>query len=319
MAYSRYDELTDAVRGGLDVGAQPGQWRTVGGQSGVNRQEWTSAGREDGIPVRDEGDHHLLLSDAPAPAISHPSNGSRVGANVVLWGTGAPGGRIVILDGPDELATADVDDTGVWGVSLHRMTPGSHRLQARSLAGTVERSVVSMPVQIQVEGEPVPVPAAGEPMPEARTSRVSWPLVAAAIVLAGVTAVATLLIRADVHIASTPTAAGHSRSVPSPAPSALPTTAPARSWNFPVLAGPADQTVLALSNPGAAQAVVTVVLSGSRQSVTLKPQNEAEIELAPRDRGGRIGVTSTAPIVAERVVVRKGKTSISYGLRASKS
>jgi hypothetical protein len=85
-------------------------------------------------------------------------------------------------------------------------------------------------------------------------------------------------------------------------------------WSFPAV-GAAEQTILALNNPGAARAAVDVSAPGTRQRVTLKAESEAEMELGPTARTGRIGIRSTAPIIVERIVVSKGKTYTSYGSR----
>src|SRR5690242_6185123 len=51
------------------------------------------------------------------PVITHPTSGSRVGSNITVWGTSAPGTHVEILDGTERLTTTETDDTGFWGTS----------------------------------------------------------------------------------------------------------------------------------------------------------------------------------------------------------
>jgi hypothetical protein len=148
----------------------------------------------------------------------------------------------------------------------------------------------------------------------ARKSRISRPLVAVGIVLAAVGIAAIVLTHAGIRLGSSSPSTGHTRNVKPAASAALPAPAPARSWRFPTMAGTADQTIVAFNNPGTAKAVVAVNASGTKQQVTLQPQSEAEMELGPAARTGSIDITSNTPIIAERIVVKNGKTSTSYGV-----
>jgi hypothetical protein len=245
--------------------------------------------------------------------ITHPRSGSYVGTNVTLWGTATPGGQVEILDGTEPLTFAEVDDLGFWGASLRDLSAGTHQLQARA------DGQISVPVRIVVEDGQVPVPVrpvAEDTSPAGKPRKTRLLLLAAGIVIAAAV-IALVVTRANVHLRSTPSSSGQARIVtPSPvAPTVVSAPVPARSWSFTALTGTVDQAILALNNPGTSRAIVAVVVSGSRQDVTLQPQSEAEMELGKQARTGSIGITSTAPIIAERIVVKHGKTTTSYGLR----
>lgn len=163
----------------------------------------------------------------------------------------------------------------------------------------------------------IPVPASALPqMPDTRWSQeqvsgsaarheshTARLIVSAALVLLAVFGgvVAFMSGRVQLNLGASPT---HTASAP----------APARSWRFPALSGGVDQAVVTFSNPGHKAATVRVSTSGTTQRVRLQMQSESEMELAPNKRVLPITVTSTVPIVVERIVVRGGKTYTSYGL-----
>lgn len=239
---------------------------------------------------------------AGTPTITHPPGGSRVGVNVALWGTATPGSQVEILDGTDLLASADVDDTGFWGVSLRGLRRGEHEVQARAMLED-EQIGSSAPLRLVVGAAP------------AEKRRRLRPILAAAGVGAAVVIAAGAFVLGGAHLslpgASSETKGGAPPARPVPTRPAAP--APARTWSFPAPAGSASQAILALNNPGSVRAAVTILIPGGTQHVTLRPQGEAEMELGARARTGSIRITSTAPIIAERIVVSKGKTSTSYG------
>jgi hypothetical protein len=128
------------------------------------------------------------------------------------------------------------------------------------------------------------------------------------VLLAAVGAIAELVLHpfgsgtSTARIAATPT--------PAVAP------APAPSWQFPAGSKPSDQTTVVVNNPGNSAAKITVSVGGAVQQVTLPPQGESEMDVAPQNRARAITVTSSAPIIVERIDVRQGKTYTSYGRHA---
>jgi hypothetical protein len=155
--------------------------------------------------------------------------------------------------------------------------------------------------------------ATGAPALPTRKRRLSWPI-AALVSLIGAFVVLVLALGV-LHLgASRPAGSAITASpAPSTRPTALSAPAPAQSWRFPRLAAPADQVILTFNNPGGSRAAITVAVSGSKQGISLQPQGEAEMELGGSARTGSIGITSTAPIIAGRIVVKNGTTTTSYG------
>jgi hypothetical protein len=129
-------------------------------------------------------------------------------------------------------------------------------------------------------------------------------LVAAGVVLIAAGAVVQLTL----HPFGQKSSVSHTaKALPAVAP------APARSWHFGAVSTPSDQTIVVVNNPGSGAAKITITTGATVQHVTLQPQGESEMELPPQQRAGAIAVSSSAPIIVERIDVRKGKTFTSYG------
>lgn len=173
-----------------------------------------------------------------------------------------------------------------------------------AVQGAGERGSLALERPLR-DAVPAPTPKLRE-QPRSRTvRRLAWVLLAVAIVFAGLVTILGMVL--NHHGASHPV---HTGTHP-PQPALL--------WHFAAITQPADQTTVIVNNTNATSVTVVLHVNGrsgpASETTTVPAHAQAELDLAFGRQNDALSISSSAPILPQRVVLTGGQAHTSYGVR----
>jgi hypothetical protein len=266
------------------------------------------------MPDTPQATHEVPGALPPSPVIVAPADGSVITSRSIIFvGMAEPNCTVRLNDWTVPVGEGHADAEGRWNITVSGVPDETHLYTAQAIRIDGDVSPASPACTVTVQAERRPTSSAADPeadgwtkvtVPASARRHTTAVYLALLLVLAAITTVEFWAQSSSHH---RPALTATRRAVP----------APATTWHFPAVSGPAQQVLMTLSNRNPRILTVQVNSHGTLvQRLQIPPKNGAEIELPPKVARMPLTIRATGPIVPERLVVNGSRVHSSYGSRS---